>query len=280
MKKPLNRALRMWAICATMLLLVGVFSVATYAWFTTNRLVKTDNVQIRSGTETLKLEISSTANGTFSQEADITQISNAKVLDPVSTADLATFFKSVTMENNSANTFAATQDGYYHGQVFLRATAEGMPTNSVLSLYIDTAGVAVTDTETPGLLLNAARVGLIFSANPTPIIFSLSNEHITGNHNSTTIPNAPDGDFVLNSATTAVPDPAVIATEYTVTEANGQLNIPQKNLIELPLNTVCTVDIYFYIEGCDVDCTNDIRATEMSIQLPFYGVLTEKGGAA
>ncbi len=279
MKKHMVRA---WAIGVMMLLLICAFSAATYAWFTSNKLVKTDTAQIRSGTESLTLEISSSADGAYSQEAAITQLNTARVLNPVSTSDLKTFYKSVIMEKNQAVSFTQTEDGYYHGQVFLRAAAEGMPETSVLTLYLDTGGVAVTDTETPGLLLNAARVGLVFTTNgaqSAPIILSLSSLHIDGNKSNTVIPNAPDGDFVLNGANSAVADPAVISADYTITENGGTIELAKKSLTELPLNKVCTVDVYFYIEGCDRDCTNEIRSTEMSIQLPFYGVLTEKGGA-
>ncbi|MDD4851374.1 MAG: hypothetical protein PHO10_11860, partial [Gemmiger sp.] len=114
-------------------------------------------------------------------------------------------------------------------------------------------------------------------------IFALSQNHNPGTDSAAnTLLNGAtrSGDFVLTGTAgnvSATADPALDPTAYTLTESGTSLTLPEAPLTTLPLNTVCTVDVYFYIEGCDPDCTNAIRTTEMSIQLPFYGVLNEGG---
>ncbi len=288
MQKRTASLARLCLICATVFVLVSVFSVATYAWFTSNKQVQTDVAEIRSGSDSLTLEIASQKDGPYAHEAAITQLNAARVLDPVSTADLTTFFKSIGMQNDQASTFAVTENGYYHGRIFLRAVAEGQSDNAEMKLYIDTNGIVLNDTQAAGDLIHAARVGLVFTMNETrmpPLILSLSQAHIeNANSSNTVLPGGtPQGDYVLSGTSvdtiTAVQDPAIDSVLYTLQEKNQQIVVPEKSLLTLPLNTVCAVDVYFYIEGCDTDCTNAIRTSEMSIHLPFYGVLTEKGGA-
>ncbi|MDD4851429.1 MAG: hypothetical protein PHO10_12135, partial [Gemmiger sp.] len=223
---------RLWAICATAVVILSVLGTATYAWFTKNKYAQSDTVQVQSGSQSLKLEIAPAAGGPFAEEADITQISTGKVLDPVSTADLTTFFKSTAMEGNSASRFALTEQGYYHGQVFLRATAEGQSDAAKLDIYLDVDGIAVTDGETPGQLLNAARVGLVFSGGADaakPVIFALSQNHNPGTDSAAnTLLNGatPSGDFVLTGTAgnvSATADPALDPTAYTLTESGNSL---------------------------------------------------------
>lgn len=288
MNKPAQRLVKLWLIAATALLVLLVLAVTTYAWFTSNKFVASDSVQVHSGSQSLRLEIAPAAGGPFAQETGITKLSTGDVLDPVSTADLKSFFKSTLMTDNQAGNFVLTDKGYYHGQVFLQAFAEGQPDNARVDLYFDTDGIVVREGETPGQMLNAARVGLVFGGaqgdnSGNPLIFSLSQAHNPGNdsYTNTALPGAA-GDFVLSGsagAVSAVPDPALDPLLFTLQEGGGGLSLPNAPLVTLPLNQVIAVDVYFYLEGCDADCTNAIRTTEMSIQLPFYGVLTT-GGAA
>jgi len=45
----------------------------------------------------------------------------------------------------------------------------------------------------------------------------------------------------------------------------------------MQLNKIYTVDIYFYLEGCDPDCSNSIQYSTVDLQLGFYGVLSQEG---
>lgn len=288
MRQPVQHLVKLWLFAATAFVVLAVLLAATYAWFTSNRYTGADSVQVHSGSQSLKLEIAPASGGPYGEESAITQLSTGEVLDPVSTADLTTFFKNIAMENDQASGFSVTEKGYYHGQVFLQATADGQPDNARVDLYLDTDGIVVNEGETPGQMLNAARVGLVFAGaqgdnGGKPVIFALSPNHNAGgdSYANTNLPGA-TGDFVLAGgagAVNAVADPAVDPTVYTLADNGGGLSLPENPLVSLPLNQVVTVEVYFYLEGCDPDCTNAIRTTEMSIQLPFYGVLSTEGAA-
>ena len=46
-------------------------------------------------------------------------------------------------------------------------------------------------------------------------------------------------------------------------------------ITELNLNETYTVDVYFYLEGCDPDCLSDkVALTKATLNLAFYGLLT------
>ena len=52
------------------------------------------------------------------------------------------------------------------------------------------------------------------------------------------------------------------------------MTVPQTPLLEMELNTIYTLDIYFYLEGCDPDCSEEISRDDTNMQLAFYGVPT------
>ena len=45
----------------------------------------------------------------------------------------------------------------------------------------------------------------------------------------------------------------------------------------MQLNKIYTVDIYYYLEGCDPDCSNSIQYSTVELQLRLYGVLSQEG---
>ena len=51
--------------------------------------------------------------------------------------------------------------------------------------------------------------------------------------------------------------------------------LPEQPLLLMELNREYTMDVYFYLEGCDPDCTDDIWHNGVDLQLAFYGILEE-----
>ena len=45
----------------------------------------------------------------------------------------------------------------------------------------------------------------------------------------------------------------------------------------MQLNKIYTVDIYFYLEGCDPDCSNSIQYSTVDLQLGFMACLAGRG---
>jgi hypothetical protein len=297
--RRLRRQLFLAAIAV--LLALMALSAVTYAWFSTNRTVSTDSVQGRSGTDTVTLLLDTDedliSSARFAQsEVEILQVNttSAEELLPVSTADLATFVYNPSTVNDLASTFALVEDEnyYYHGRVYLRAVAEGLPeaqlANSRLALYFDTSndvGGALAEAEDgQSALLYAARLGLTFDGED-PIIFRLTED--TGINDAvynTVIDGETLGDGqVLDAsggidAIRAVDDPAVSLASRTLpldgdSDADALRELQPLALLEL--NRTYAVDIYFYLEGCDPDCSNDIFYDAAALHLAFYGVLTE-----
>lgn len=279
---------KIWGSAVTILLLMISLTAATYAWFTVNRVVSTDKVDARSGTEELELQVSATGGSGFrgSEEAAIVQVNGTDrtALMPVSTADLKTFVYSPGTVNGNASSFRQVtgEQYYYHGRVYIRAKAQGQTNGSRMALYLDQSSDAGGNlaAAASGQLLNAARLGLTFD-NGNPVIFSLSDK---GNVSSDQVRNTVIGgtklgdNMVLTGTGGTVrqaKDPSVSLNTCTIQMNGDNIVLPDKPLIYMELGKIYTLDIYFYLEGCDPDCSNSISYDGADLHLAFYGILDE-----
>ena len=49
----------------------------------------------------------------------------------------------------------------------------------------------------------------------------------------------------------------------------------------LELNKIYSVEVFFYLEGCDPDCLSQrVAMDEAALNLAFFGLLVEAGGTA
>ena len=46
----------------------------------------------------------------------------------------------------------------------------------------------------------------------------------------------------------------------------------------MELGKIYTVDVYFYLEGCDPDCSDSVSFDQSELYLGFYGVLSQGAG--
>jgi hypothetical protein len=172
------------------------------------------------------------------------------------------------------------EDYYYHGRVYVRATAEGQDTSGKMAVYLDQgsdSGGAIAQAAS-GDLLNASRLGLTFDGENS-VIFKLSN---TSNTSKKQVRNTVLGGSVLsddqvlgysNKKVTGVKDPSVFLSQYTISVSDDTVSLPDAPLTYLELNKIYPVDIYFYLEGCDPDCSDSISYDEAELHLAFYGIL-------
>jgi hypothetical protein len=284
--KRVGRILKTIFWIVTVLAMLAAGTAATYAWFTSNRVVSTDSVSGRSGSDTVELQISSAGGSSFrgSQESSIVQVNQttATSLMPVSTADLATFVYSPGTVDDMASNFQVVDQEkyYYHGRVYLQAVADGQASGARMALYLDqgsSAGGALAQNDS-GNLLNAARLGLTFDSADA-VIFRLSDSsNASGNQvRNTQIGGQTLGDNQVLSysggSVKAVSDPAVSLDAYTITMTDTAVELPDQPLFYLELNRIYTVDIYFYLEGCDPDCSDSISYDGADLHLAFYGIL-------
>lgn len=294
MKKP-GLWKKAWGSLVTMFLILMSLTAATYAWFSSNRVVDTDRVQARSGTASLELKVSSQGGSAFkgSGEAAITQVNETSrtSLMPVSTSDLKTFVYNPSTVDGLAVGFEKVEDEqfFYHGRVYLKAEAQGQPEGSTVALYLDQSesnGGKIAQVSS-GQLLNAARLGLTFGEQETDkVIFYLSDasNQQSQQARNTFFNGALLGDRqVLDGSSGTVrqaEDPSVALDTYTITFNGENTALPEKPLLYMELNKIYPVNIYFYLEGCDPDCSDSISYDGVDFHLAFYGVLTDsKRGA-
>ena len=285
----MKHAFRTWFLGITTIAAFLSFTAATYAWFTSNQAVSTTRAAARTGEESLELQISSDGT-TFSNVssvaiAQVNQTSLTNLL-PVSTADLSTFVYAPSTVSDMAINFEPVENEsyYYHGRIYLRALAQGITADTKLSLYLDqTDGVLGKDVN--GTLLNASRLGLVFNNDyASSVILRLSESQ---NASGQQIFNTVVGDVTLGanqvlswngSGVSAVADPSVPIADYTVTFGASDMSVPQRPLCVMNLNQIYPVDVYFYLEGCDPDCSDAITHNEADLYLAFYGISGREGG--
>ena len=158
-----------------------------------------------------------------------------------------------------------------------------MDDGSTMKLYLDQSD-GILGQKVSGQMLNAARLGLVFDENySSEVIFKLSeSQNASGQQTYNTVINGQilGNNQVLsytNGTVRAASDPSVSADGYTISFSDDSVDVPQNALLTMQLNKIYTVDIYFYLEGCDPDCSNSIQYSTVDLQLGFYGVLSQEG---
>lgn len=279
-----HNLLKLWGIITSLVIILLVLSAATYAWFSSNKVVTTDRASARSGEDTLELLIGE-SSGSFSEdhECGIVQVNGTSMTElmPVSTADLRSFVYNLASNGDHADIFQPVEDEqfYYHGRIYLMARSEGGQEGRKVHLYLDEdeeAGGSLVSSES-GMLLNAARLGLTFDGE-NPVIFYLSD---TSNPTEDQVRNTLVGDTILEDGqvlelrgdtAAGVADPSVPLSTCMIRMDDTSVTLPEKPLLIMELNHVYQVDVYFYIEGCDPDCSDSINFHEADLHLAFYGI--------
>lgn len=267
-------------------LLFVTLSAATYAWFTSNNRVTTNRVSAHTSTESVALQISETGPEDFvpGEVCGLPQVNgtDAEYLLPVSTADLQTFFYLVSSgESSSVFRTVSDENYYFHGRIYLRAVANEAAGSSQMALFLDDSaetGVLAAN-ESTGKLLNAARLGLAFNGGSEKIFYLSAESNPSGEQIRNTYLNGvpvADGSVLAGTAgnVIAVADPALPLSACTVSVSGSDVVLPDQPLCYLDVNTVYTVDVYFYLEGCDPDCSDAVSFDAADLHLAFYGVLS------
>ena len=278
-------------IALVMVALAATLGVATYAWFTSNMKVNTNSVSVHSDTSKLLLELGDASRGSWSQQGDVSLVSNASgtvTLYPVSTFDLNGF--AACAQNNSAGDAAVFEQAkdngsaYYHGWIDLRPTITGTGTGASkvkgkVSLYLAESLVPQgTDAE----LLRAARVGIKISSGNQVLatnIFELDSSD--GGHRGEHPATAPAGlagytdgmllgwqNGQLACGANVTQDPAAFTLDTSETATR-----PQNALATLALGQTYRLDIYYYIEGTDPDSASYLYQDPGTLHLALFATL-------
>ncbi len=285
----MKHKLKTWFIFVTCIVALMAVTFATYAWFTINRKVSTSTATARTGEESLELQISSNGGSDFknSSPAKIQQVNKTDLnwLMPVSTADLKSFVYSPVTIDGMAKSFELVSDesNYYHGRIYLCAKGEGMPEGSKVDLYLDESrGILGNDVDE--MLLNAARLGLSFdNGSSGNVILRLSDKSNPNNqqvYNTVINGEVLGDDQVLSygrNGVKAAKDPSSLVDDYLISFGDNTAEVPDKPLLEMEIGRIYQLDIYFYLEGCDPDCSDSISFDVADIHLAFYGMLSKEG---
>lgn len=268
-------------ICAAL----AAMTAATYAWFTTNKAVSTGTATARTGDERLELQISSEGGSRFTDQETVSVFqvnqTDQKNMIPVSTDNLVDFVYAPFTSGGDAKKFLRVEkeENYYHGRIYLRAAGDGFAADDRLALYLDQSDGILAGASS-GMLLHASRLGLRFDNDKT-VIFRLSDD--TNPKDAQTYNTIINGerlgaDQVLsyqNGTIKAVTDPSVSLSDYTISFETSSIRIPDKPLLLMEWNKIYTLDIYFYLEGCDPDCSDSVSFDQADIHLAFYGMLSQ-----
>ena len=276
-------------IALVMVALAATLGAATYAWFTNNMKVNTNSVSVRSDTSKLVLELGDADTGSWSQQGDVSLVSNASdsvTLYPVSTFDLNGF--AACAQNNSAGDATVFEQAidngsaYYHGWIDLRPSISGTGASKVkgkVSLYLAESLVPQgADAE----LLRAARVGIKISSGNQVLatdIFELDNsdsghraEHPTtapaglAGYTDGMLLGWQNGQLVCGANVTQDPAAFTLDTSETATR-------PQNALATLALGQTYRLDIYYYIEGTDPDSADYLHQDPGTLHLALFATL-------
>jgi hypothetical protein len=265
----------------TVISLVAAFfalSSATYAWFTSNGEVYSSRVAASTSTADVRLLLSSEGGSAFrgSSEAEIEQVNSANIgkLMPVSTSDLENFVYQVGTDTNSSYGVDTDEKKYYHGHVYVKAECEGTSNYSKMALYLGDVNDMV-EAVGDSLVANASRLGLKIGDQDPVIMYMSTEENASYDQVRNTYLNGgkvaddkvihytPSGSYIV------VDDPAVKMDTFSVDS-----DMPQR-LATIDLNRIYELDVYFYIEGCDPDCSEAIYHDAADIYIPLYGIPEE-----
>lgn len=278
-------------IAFTLLVIAAALVAATYAWFTSNTAVNTNSVAVRSDDSQLEIQLGDAASNTWTSQGDAAFSSNSPdplTLYPVSTFDLNGFAECTrTNENGEAVHFEQAEDGrhYYHGWIDVRANVTGAGASKatgVVNLYLgDTLAPAGADAE----LLKATRVGLKFSQAGQVVqscYFALDDApgNNRASHPATRPALAGYSDGMLlgwqNGALACAADGAQNAAAYTMAQDESATR-PQNALVTMNLDTTYRLDVYYYIEGTDLDSADYLYGDTGILHVNLFAALDGQG---
>lgn len=274
-----------------LVVIVAVLIAATYAWFTSNAVVNTNSVSVHSDESKLVVELGDASADRWSSEGDVAFSSNSPnplTLYPVSTFDLEGFVECTrTDDRGRAVHFEKAEDGqhFYHGWVDVRANVTGSGASKAagtVNVYLgDTLAPEGANTE----LLKATRVGIKLSRNGQVIqsrYFTLDDS--AGSHRSehpVTAPSLPgysegmllgweDGEL------TCANDNAQDYTTYLM-RSDENATRPQNALLAMDLGQTYRMDVYYYIEGTDLDSADYLYNDIGILHVDLFAVLDGQG---
>lgn len=276
--KSLKKML-MGALIALVIAFLAV-TVATFAWYIYNTRAHTTDVHMAAGTG-VTLQISGDYDGPYSSAAVLDEFVSS--LNPVSTDNILNGFQKVQGFTNGsenqpllvANLFGRSADSdFYKTTLFFRTNADEQ------NVYL--ANITYEDSDVTNPISTAIRVGFVAhypgrdqAEDPEKMyIFIINDEENPGKeYNTFTGYEGCVLDSTKDNGTTVFFEPYDKKNFCAYNNATGVTTLSQDSLAmfsvtgdknsEEQFGPSVQLDVYIWLEGCDEDCTNTIRATTL-----------------
>lgn len=255
------------------LLIISIATISTYAWFTSNEKVKTSSVSVSIGGDNITLLAGPTPNELSENGFEIKEsnANNKTRLMPVSTVDANSF---VFMEN-AGSTFTRfrevlEEEGfYYHGVFYIKA--EGENENSI-NLYLDNSDNDFFTSDDDTNILNAARFAIKIGDVVRIIEVSQNENDINDRVDNTYV----DGVLVKDKQIGIKNNEVFMekAEIYSVEDSMITMNSYPDFSFDLKQNETYKIDVYFWLEGTDPDCSDAIELKNINMNIKFTGVIS------
>lgn len=261
---------------------IGIFTIAvmfisitgtSFAWYIYNLEMKATNVKMSAGSGTSIL-ISNYEDKNFSSAIAMKDFNSS--LTPVSTDNILNGFQKVEgfkKENNQlwANMFSDAEDNEFCVRTLY------LKTNSdKTDVYLSDLLAANKDDDNP--LSTALRVGFVFydGDKMEQYIFEPDQDHnpqAKFNTFNASIGQVLDSSKKDGSTVDLKTFSSKNYASYDISTGEVTIEAESKKLITLENSKTVRVDIYFWLEGCDEDCYNNLVGKSLeTLSMRFVGV--------
>lgn len=256
-------------------ILAAILVTATYAWFTFSPDTNVTPMSSTISNGGASLLISNEENGTFDKTCALTPEGTDYIFNPVSTADLTSFFSDKAQNRKGISTLfkdvtQQVNENMMHGKVYLKCE------NGDCDVYFYRSGLAFgEDTQA----LAALRLGLNITttSGQHTYIFRLDEMGDTASAESA-VTITEEGSVIASidegGEASFVQDPSLEMTEYLTTETSADDTEPGAGntaLCRLTAGETAEVEYWLYLEGCDSQCIGVVQEKDIDLQLAFAG---------
>lgn len=260
----------------TLLAVIVAFSSATFAWFTFSSDTNVEPLEGGIGYGEGNLLIANTPDGPFSDRCELSAFGEDVLLQPLSTADLSTFYTAREQNRDGISIGFAREDAFAAsavcGTLYLKSERGGC------TVYFDRNAL---DFGSDDQALASMRLGLVMTTrNERRVhIFKLDSMGNTANVQERRTIEQPGA--VVAAVDDAgkpvfVSDPAADLSRYCAGATDDPENARPGDsaLCTLAADEVARVDYVLYLEGCDDNCINAVQGRMIALALGFTGIGT------
>lgn len=259
-----------------LIVLAAILITATYAWFTFNPYTNVTPMSSTVSKGGASLLIANQKDGKFDKECVLNPESGTTVLSPVSSADLTKFFEATAQNREGISILfhdvsQKVNDYTIHGKVYLKCE------NEDCDVYLRRFGINVGK---DGQTLAALRMGMNVSTSSGTHNYIMKLDAMGDTANAAkkrTI--ATDNSVVSaidkNGNASFEKDPAVEISQFFAKENGTDDPEPEAGeqvFCRLKAGEIATVEYWLYLEGCDINCINEVQKKDIALQLSFAGV--------